>query len=378
MTSEPGSFARRTFQVRVPKIILDTIEANDFPPDIVRALQALRDEILHGVIAPLREDAPDRAFWDDATRPFVGNSWLDVPWYWAESYLYRRMLEATRYFQPGDWFHRDPYQNQKDAELKPDAGPYTLDEVLRALPAGRAPRFDTLLHASLWGNRTDLSYNMTRGAPGSLAVEQERANIIVDDTTRVWAHLQTIRRGRVDFLCDNTGTELLFDLALADFLLREEFAARVTFHLKPQPYFVSDAMSKDADAAIAALARGELGQRLEQARAQRRLLFAEHWFAVTPLFYFEMPEDLGAEIAEADLVICKGDANYRRLLGDAHWDPTTPFAEAVAYFPATLVALRTLKSELIVGLPRGKAEQLRAEDADWRVDGKRGIVQFKG
>ncbi len=59
LTSEPGSFARRTFEVRIPKIVLDTIHANDFPPEIVTALSALRQEILTGVIQPLHEDAPD-------------------------------------------------------------------------------------------------------------------------------------------------------------------------------------------------------------------------------------------------------------------------------------------------------------------------------
>src|SRR5512140_3490344 len=91
LTSEPGSFARRTFEVRIPRIIDDTIRANAFPREIVAALRALHDEIVKGEIAPLHEDAPDRAFWDAQSRPYVGWSWLDVPWYWAESFFYRRM-----------------------------------------------------------------------------------------------------------------------------------------------------------------------------------------------------------------------------------------------------------------------------------------------
>ena len=89
-----------------------------------------------------------------------------------------------------------------------------------------------------------------------------------------------------------------------------------------------------------------------------------------------MPEDLCATLARSDLVISKGDANYRRLIGDCHWDPTTPFESAAGYFPATIVALRTLKAELIVGLAPGQAEQLQTEDPSWRVNGKRGVIQF--
>jgi hypothetical protein len=382
LTSEPGSFARRTFEVRIPRIIEDTIAAEDFPSDIVAALLDLRAEILHGVIAPLPPEAPDKAFWDAHSDSYFGRSWLDVPWYWAESYFYRRVLQATRYFQPGDWFRRDPYSNQKNGELKPDAGPYTLQVLLSNLPSSPKECYSVLLHASLWGNRTDLSYNVAQHTPGALAVAVERANVLVDDSARVWERLLANRGGHVQFICDNAGTELLHDLALADFLLREGLASRVTFHCKPQPFFVSDAMIKDAEAAVGALAGStvpslqRLGERLGRARAEGRLLLTDHWFWVTCLFFFQMPEDLEETLSRASLVISKGDANYRRLLEDAHWEPSTPFAEAVSYFPAPLVALRTLKSEIIVGLRPGQAEQLRQQDSEWQVNGKRGVVQY--
>jgi hypothetical protein len=80
-------------------------------------------------------------------------------------------------------------------------------------------------------------------------------------------------------------------------------------------------------------------------------------------------------LAQARLVIVKGDANYRRLVGDSRWPTTVPATEAIPYFPAPLVALRTLKSDPIVGLPPGLAEQLDAEDGEWRVNGKRGLIQ---
>ena len=82
-------------------------------------------------------------------------------------------------------------------------------------------------------------------------------------------------------------------------------------------------------------------------------------------------------LAGADLVVVKGDANYRRLLGDAHWPPTASFARATRHFPARLAALRTLKAEIIVGLEPGEAERLRAEDPSWLVNGRRGVVQAR-
>jgi hypothetical protein len=89
-----------------------------------------------------------------------------------------------------------------------------------------------------------------------------------------------------------------------------------------------------------------------------------------------MPPRFQQFFTGAALVVSKGDANYRRVVGDALWQPETPFADVTAYFPAPLLALRTLKSNPIVGLPAGLAERLDAEDATWRVNGRRGVAQF--
>jgi hypothetical protein len=343
----------------------------------------MSDEIRRGVIAPLREETPDRSFWDEHSHDYIGRSWLDVPWYWAEAFFYRRMLQATRYFQPGEWFHRDPYANQKQGELAPEAGPRALLAILERLPARPVDQFSALLHASVWGNRADLSYDIARNVPGSLALEHESANLVVDHTEAVWEHLIAHRGGRVDFICDNAGTELLFDFALADWMLREGLASEITLHLKPQPFFVSDAMIQDAQAALAALKYCEaaelqrLAQRLEEERTVGHLTFADDPFWVTCLFFRELPASLGLTLAQAGLVISKGDANYRRLVGDRHWMPTTPFVSSTGYWPSSLVALRTLKSELIVGLRVGEAERYREQDPDWLTNGQRGVIQYK-
>lgn len=382
LTSEPGSFARRTFEERIPRIVKDTIAANDFPPEVVQALNALHDEITGGVITPLNQNTADRRFWDLASAQYIGKSWLDVPWYWAESFFYRRMLEATGYFIPGPGYLRDPYANQKNAELRPDASPQALHAILANLPTVPGDAFKALLHASVWGNRTDLSYNVAQNAPGALALEHETANLVVDDTLRMWEHLIARRGGRVDFICDNAGTELLFDLALADFLLREGMASQITLHLKPQPFFVSDAMIQDAEFSLGALAQSgvsavaRLGQHLIEEREVGHLILAAHPFWTSCLFFFEMPPDLRVDLAPAGLVIVKGDANYRRLLADCHWLPATPFDAVVSYFPTPLAALRTLKAELIVGLRPGEAERYQMQDPAWLTNGRRGVVQF--
>jgi hypothetical protein len=76
-------------------------------------------------------------------------------------------------------------------------------------------------------------------------------------------------------------------------------------------------------------------------------------------------------------VISKGDANYRRLLGDRHWAFTTPFEGIMSYFSAPVLVLRTCKSNVMCGLAAGQDEALMGEDPDWMTDGQWGLIQFK-
>jgi hypothetical protein len=224
-------------------------------------------------------------------------------------------------------------------------------------------------------------------------IVSEKENLLVDDTEAVLVYLQGSERAeerrrviqspllRIDFLCDNAGTELLMDLALVDFLLRFDWAAEITLHVKAHPTFVSDTTPPDVDLTLAAIkAQGvpefdALAERLESCLAQKRLHIRPDLFWNSSRFFWEIPAGLQAELSQAGLVIIKGDANYRRLLGDSRWPTTTPVTAAIPYFPASFVALRTLKSDPIVGLPPGLAKQLDQEDADWRVNGKRGMIQ---
>lgn len=380
-TSEAGSFARDTLARRVHGILQDVNAANDFPAETLAALAVLSQEIASGAIRPLHEDAPDAALWAAASAPHIGRSWLDVPWYWAETYFYRRILEATGYFRPGPWQGVDPYAAIKRREWVAAAAPAAVNALLADLPADPEARFQRLLHASLWGNRTDLSYTVAAHLGATAEPGQERSNLLADDSAALWDFLRTQGADRIAFIADNAGTELLLDIALIDFLLSTGLASEVTLYLKPQPFFVSDALAADLvaglDALIAVGGPGrKLAYRVDGHIAAGELWPVTHWFFATSLFYFQMPDDLLAALSGANLALFKGDVNYRRLLGDAYWPYTTPFAQAVSYFPAPVAALRTLKGELIVGLAPGAAERAASKDPAWLVNGQRGVIQF--
>jgi hypothetical protein len=189
---------------------------------------------------------------------------------------------------------------------------------------------------------------------------------------------------RVDFVNDNVGLDLLFDLALADLLLDKGWVGRVVFHLKAWPFFVSDAMPDDAGATLALLeaspgpAVRELGARLRAHQTAGCLRLEAEPFWTSPLMFHQFPSSLRADLARSGLVILKGDVNYRRLLGDRHW-PHTARLEAVAVgFPAPLLVLRTLKGEIVVGLAPGQAESLAAQDPTWLINGQRGLIHYCG
>ncbi|GIK39253.1 MAG: hypothetical protein BroJett011_30860 [Chloroflexota bacterium] len=417
MTGEPGSFANHTMTTRFPVIIQNVLNDHNgqYPDSIVQAIQSLYNELVFNhLVRPLETVASDGPSWTEAWRPYQGRTWLDIPWYFAEAFIYRRLVEAAGYFGGGEetkrrggedlkrWVGVDPFLPRKEAELQNRATWQVLAAALNHAPDNSTESFGALLHHCLWGNRADLSYTkVAEVAGGQIVIVSEQENLLVDDTETVLEYLQGSRgageRGRniqsplhpspsaplprIDFICDNAGTELLMDLALVDFLLRFDWAGQITLHVKAHPTFVSDTTLPDVELTLAAIkAQGVsefsvLAERLESYQVQERLHMRPDLFWNSSRFFWEIPAELQAELSRAWLVIIKGDANYRRLLGDSRWPTTVPVTAAIPYFPAPFVALRTLKSDPIVGLPPGLAEQLDREDAEWRVNGKRGMIQ---
>jgi uncharacterized protein with ATP-grasp and redox domains len=379
MTSEPGSFARATIVERKPQIIRQVIQDNDYPQEIARALEAFLEEIASYPMQPLRESTPDISGWNEALAAYAGKTWLEVPWYFAEVFFYRKLLEATRYFQTEE--KRNPFQKQKDGQMAGDIQ-RLASEWEQFLAVEGESVFEALLHSCLWGNRADLSnFTVKEKGRGGLAARQERHFILIDHTQRI-RDLLSNGVSRVDFINDNVGTDLTFDLALADFLLRQGWAGEVHLHLKNQPFFVSDAMPQDVQQTIALLkaassaALSSLGCRLEDDLAANRLELNADPFWTGWLMFRQMPAHLRGEFTHSGLVLLKGDVNYRRLLDDLHWPHTIRMEDVTGYFPAPFAALRTLKGEIMVGLQPGQAEALQAEDPTWLINGKRGVIHL--
>jgi len=290
--------------------------------------------------------------------------------------------------------------------------------------------FTEMSEICLWGNATDLSlltsltYEDIQKLQGSGARKASEKNIVVNDLPAAYHALKAAQKHgkqdrRVDIILDNAGFELFVDLILAGYLLSAGLATQIVLHPKSIPWFVSDVLPADFGALLNALANpqgfysalsdddklsGKTPLPLsEKEEAELSFLF-QHWsnfhqegqLTIRPNrfwthggSYWRLPQTeptLYQDLKDSELVIFKGDLNYRKLTGDAMWDPTTPFKTAIGPLASGIrtLALRTCKADVVVGLPDGADEKLRDTEGGggdsvcrkWAWSGKWAVVQF--
>lgn len=251
---------------------------------------------------------------------------------------------------------------------------------------------------SLWGNKCDLSISggQDNAQKSSIltSLDSFKPFILVDNTESLWSVFTKNQDGgtgkgspiRVDIVLDNAGFELITDFVLADALLSLNLASEVHFHAKCIPWFVSDTTRCDFDWTIQQLLAAnhrwlsKCGQTWKENVKKGSWVYHEHLFWTLPHEFWSMEEvapDLYAELRKSDLLLFKGDLNYRKLTGDRKWDFTAPFSQVLKMFhPAPLCTIRTLKADVQVGLRPGLGEGLGASEPDWMVSGKYGVIQF--
>ncbi|HEX3770661.1 MAG TPA: ARMT1-like domain-containing protein [Polyangiaceae bacterium] len=371
-TDAANAFAHYSMQVRVPRIARDTLARNpDYPAPVRDALERLAAAIEANapVPAPLAP-AADIPGWRAAHAEHAGETWLATEWFYAELAFYRELGHAARFWETD----RDPFGPAKEEEIA-GTRPWERLELALALPGARDARLHAILDEVLWANRVDLSY--------AIAASRGRADddLLVDDRAAAIRRLVT-PGARVHLVADNTGTELALDMALVGAVL-EDPAATVTIHLKLEPVFVSDAMPRDVWRLLARMrehggaARG-LADRVAAAFDEGRFALAPDAFWSGPRYLWQAPPHLSEALRAATIVVFKGDANYRRVIGDAMWPGSASFAGATAYVGAPLVALRTMKSDALVGVPDAVCARLDTSDPKWRDEGGYGLIQASG
>lgn len=408
----PGTWAYDTVSRRLREDILgrvfkDNAEAFEGAKAQVEELMRLDEELstpATSVIKHIEPDGgPDIDTWRTILEPWIGVSWLDAPWLLIEFYFYRRILAALGYFDMASpLYNYDPFATDKMNGLR--AGASAASSLARktnvfASHAAKASDGDALseelrlfLLVALWGNRMDLS--IWPEAEDSSSTDNNRANkafvealsagekcLLWDDSARVAEALSSRTMSDVSIIVDNAGFELTCDLALADALIVSGATKRVVLRVKSHPVFVSDAMDKDCRDTIRVMMESADAETSTMGKRWAAHLSSGAW-AIVPDFawcqpqpFWDLPSKTREDVKTSDLVIIKGDANYRRLLNDCLWELDTPFEDVSAYFPAPILALRTLKAELGCGIPAERRAKVEVED-NWMVTGKYGVVQY--
>ncbi|GEQ71688.1 hypothetical protein JCM33374_g5374 [Metschnikowia sp. JCM 33374] len=438
---DPKSFAYPTVHKRWPTILegaIDDIAAHikDFPEatkcgDIVTSK-------LKNLLKEFREDALVRPFEDSEIqiKPELSiyNSelekhnlhkkvtWLTGPWLYLECYLYQ--LISLWFKQTIHLKEFDVFENSKNKAFQQSSfGVLELCkryEVLSKQLTDKSVDQDALkllffefIDISLWGNATDLSLlagNVTlediKSVQGAEVRKKNEEKIIVNDAPQAWKQLTGDSKKRVDIVLDNSGFELFADLCLSLFLLDSGLVESVVLHCKEIPWFVSDTMPKDFQNLIEQLSDAQffteihdsddgkqsidyLASKLKSLVATGKVSIQHHPFWTSYENFWSIPEkgDLFEELKKSSLIIFKGDLNYRKLTGDLQWDTTTPFSKAIQELQSSglpVLALRTCKADVVVGLPSGLNEKLietyKSMGNDigefWTASGKWAVISF--
>ncbi|XP_010595151.1 damage-control phosphatase ARMT1 isoform X2 [Loxodonta africana] len=330
--------------------------------------------------------------------------WFYSPWLFVECYMYRRIHEAIIQSPPIDDF--DVFQELKEQNFfESQESIMTLCTYLQELmktveQLGEDQlknEFFKFLQISLWGNKCDLSRSggETSSQKNNLmsSLEDLKPFILVNDMEHLWSLLGSCKKRekssvRVDIVLDNSGFELTTDLVLASFLLSSKLATEIHFYGKRIPWFVSDTTVHDFNWLIDQVKHSnhkwvsKSGVDWENYVKMGRWVYHDHIFWTLPHEYCTMSQvapDLYAELQKSDLILFKGDLNYRKLAGDRKWAFTIPFHQALnGFHPAPLCSIRTLKAEIQVGLQPGQGEELAASEPNWLTNGNYGIFQFDG
>ncbi|PWN48653.1 DUF89-domain-containing protein [Violaceomyces palustris] len=426
------SFAHETMGKRLPTIlgkavddVVKTLNEQyeeekivDLSQCIERMQQLMSDLNNNAKLRPIVDDGEgDIPLWNkEIAKFFRGKDFMNAPWLFAEAYKYRRLHECfsiSKYWKDYDVFFRqkcDTFSRSGTAVFELStrfAIPFSYEpnateaEKLKA----RELVFHELTQVCLWGNATDLSLliNMTEEdiknlqSTGGEHLAATEKNILGNHLNRMWKLVSSMKNGRIDFVLDNAGFELYCDCVYADWLVQAGIASEIHFHGKRFAWFVSDVTRKDWDWLLNSMVYGSLfphgtdaelaslkqmGQRWKEYEKQGKWVYEQHPFWCTGYTFWSISTeapDLFLHLAGSDLVLFKGDLNHRKLTYDCQAPSQTPFDIAIGPLASDdgappVASLRTIKSDVVVGVPQEVADRLDSEEPGWRISGKYAVV----
>lgn len=362
LTSQKGSFARFTIMERVPLIVEELLSGNRFSSRIEMKLQILQESIPYGLMEPLSPGYPNAKDINQYLKDHPGTSWLNAPFLFIENYLYHKISEICQFFD--NRFDYFLYKKKADIHKSFSKIVGYLQEI------ESINTFSEICWLNLMGNKADLSQNSTYYTADS------SSTLLIDHRSEAGQKLYYC--SQIDIVLDNAGEELFFDLLLVYWLISKSPIVKVKLHFKQMPYFVSDALIGDYRLLLKILIENKetawFAREIIKMEETGSLELKDDPFWTSGQLYNQMPETLLEELSFSDLIIFKGDLNYRRLVGDNNMSYEKETASLVNYFSADILISRILKSEVMVGLTSDNIPD-RVE-TDWMFNGKFGQIEM--
>ena len=370
-TSQLDSFAYFTIKERFPKIYNDYCSGNF--DDFIEYTTV--EDALKNIFK--QNECSDLSFIQGKETKTLKDFFESEPFFESEVLFYHVLLAQKEYFKnKNDFFaiKKDTdYTNEHDSYRKElenlfNQGNYyqnIKDQREKFLSQQRD--FRAILNYSLTANTGDLS-QLEINRPDSV-------RILHDDTDKCFNFIISKKHKRFDIICDNSGAELFSDIYLAVFMIIHDYVNKVVLHVKSYPYFVSDATIDDFGRLVNILTKNKSNSQLLELLSKKKIEVKTHKFWTEAKYFDELPKDLGISKKSTDLLIVKGDLNYRRLVGDKNWKTTDSFEKRCLIKDIPVIAPRVLKSDVLVGVEPVFISMAKAQDKKYKTDGKWGVIQ---
>ncbi|XP_046400158.1 damage-control phosphatase ARMT1-like isoform X3 [Ischnura elegans] len=303
--------------------------------EIIGMLSKLKTDVqTNKALVPLSDSAKDAVRWNQfmaeqkEKRGDRDLTWFDCPFMFADCYFYRRIAE---FFEASKTLSTyDPYLKQKDDALKGSMESIKslskyCNKITKNIPqmSDEELKEETmnLFQVCMWGNECDLAMAIEGvGHKSTNAIKQvisKKEQVICNDLECICLYLRDTKAGQ------------------------------------------------------------EPDKKIEIGKWKVK---DDETYWTLPFSYHEMPSEdaeLYNQLSSSSLLIFKGDLNYRKLLGDINWKFSTPFGSALKNFtPAPLVALRAVKTEILVGVDSEVVMENNTKDPLWMIKGTHGVIQF--
>lgn len=387
-----GSFAKFTIENRFPKIFREV--CSEEYDSFIENHKVDDGKILHSNIPGVDELKKSISSYKDYT---IKDFFEKAPFFLVEFYFYHLLLSLRNY----DKLKFDFFAAKKDADWKDKTEDFSSKlsvlfddfEKFNKIKFSKKEKQEfnerknehikSILYYSLTSNTGDLSQLHE--------IRSESVKCLCNETEICKNYLDVAKPySRFDIICDNSGAELFSDIYLAVFFLVYGLAKKVVLHLKPCPFFVSDATIDDFSKLVSALTKNGKNTELLDFISKKKIEAWTNDFWVEPYYFDKMSGDLKNHFDKSDFVIIKGDLNYRRLVGDFNTNCANKKKSSIKKVETLkkrclfknklkknipLVAPRVLKSDVFVEIDTVFEAIGRNSDSQFKTDGKWGVIQ---